>query len=129
MHGLTNFGDLGGTGTANVTVAVQTAGPSSARTLPVLANRSRPIFPAVGLQLAAFTVLLSGVLLTGAIRKPRRAALGLLLGLLMLLAACGGNSSTTSGTQGTPPATYTLVVTAQSSAGTQQIKLALTVNP
>jgi hypothetical protein len=120
---------LGGTSTANVMVTAQTAGPSSARIVPVLPSRSHPMFPAIGLQLAAFTVLLSGVLLTGASRKPRRAALGLLLGWLMLLAACGGSSGTTSGTQGTPPATYTLVVTAQSSAGSQQIKLGLTVNP
>ena len=120
---------LGGTTTANVTVTVQTTGPNSALTAPVLPNRSRPVLPAAGWQLAALAMLIAGVLLSGASHKPRSAALGLLFSLLILLAACGGNSGASSGTQGTPPATYTIVVTAQSSAGTQQIKLALTVNP
>jgi hypothetical protein len=123
-----NPATLSATSTTNVTVTVQTTGPNSALTFPIPPNRSRPIFLAAGWQPAALAILFSGLLLTGTTPKPRRAALGLLLLLLIGLAACSsGNSSTT--TQGTPPASYTIVVTAQSSAGTQQIRLALTVNP
>jgi len=125
---------LSSTSPANVMVTVQTTGPTSSLTAPVLPNRSRPMFLPVRWQPSAFAfaMLFSALLLTGANRKPRRAALGWLLGLLLLLAACGSNGgagNTGGATQGTPPASYTIVVTAQSSAGTQQIKLALTVNP
>jgi hypothetical protein len=119
--------NLGGTGTADVTVTVQTAGPNSSLIIPVSANPARPIFPA-GWQTIALATLVS-VLLVGAIRKPRLPVLASSLGLLVLLAACGGNGNARGGTQGTPPATYTIVVTAQSSTGTQQVKLALTVTP
>jgi hypothetical protein len=118
---------LGGTSTANVMVTVQTAGPSSSWIIPVSPSPARPKFPA-GWQAFAFAMLAS-VLLVGTLRKHRLPALASSLGLLVLLAACGGNGSTSGGTQGTPPAAYTIVVTAQSTTGTQQVKLALTVNP
>jgi hypothetical protein len=118
---------LGGTSTANVTVTVQTAGPSSSWIIPVSPSPARPKFP-TGWQAFAFAMLAS-VLLVGTLRKHRLPALASSLGLLVLLAACGGNGSTSGGTQGTPPAAYTIVVTAQSTTGTQQVKLALTVNP
>jgi hypothetical protein len=122
-----NPATLSGTSTTNVTVTVQTAGPNSSLTLPLLPNRSKPIFPAARWQSVALAIFFCGVL-TGATRKPGRTTLGLPLLLLIGLAACSSGNSGSS-TQGTPPASYTIVVTAQSSAGTQQIKLALTVNP
>jgi len=131
----------GNTPTA-VTVTVQTTGSVATLAVPQFSSgsvsglKSGSQFgekfktAARGEWLGAISLLFAGLLWMGGRHKPRRVALGLLLGSLLLLAACSGsgNNGRGGGTPGTPAGTYTLNVTATSIAGTQTLQLKLTVN-
>jgi hypothetical protein len=119
---------LGGTSSTNVLVTVQTTGLSSALAIPSPPKGSWQMSSVAEWQGATLGMLVAGVLLGGASRKRRRGGLGLLLGVLVFLVACGGNGGGGSTGGGTPSGNYKIVVTAQSSAGTQQITLLLNVN-
>jgi large repetitive protein len=113
-----------GAGATNVTLTIAT-------TAPTASLYHRTTFYALWLPLPGMAFVFAGML--G--RQPRRkrlasyAGLAIFLFLLVLLAACGGSgSSTTPPPQpGTPAGNYTVTITANSGALTQQTTVSLTV--
>ncbi len=125
---------LNGTASATVTVAVTTTAPSTARLAPPAGRFLPPSFTGFGRVFWLYGLLGLASLATLAAARKRRAAylLGACLLLAMLWTACGGGSSNHFQTvSGTPPGTYTVVVTgtaASTSTLTHTINLTLTVN-
>ena len=105
---------LSGTTAGSATVTVQTTGAAAS---------AQASFFHLGWSATMLGFVCAGVLCCG---RRRSVGLGVLLAGLLLLGACGGNTSS-SGNHGTPAGTYTILVTAQSSTYTQRINLTLTV--
>jgi hypothetical protein len=118
---------VSGTASTSVAVTVQTTGAASSTSIPSVpaAPFGTALPPSVRME-AVLALALFGLLLT---RKRRRFALpAMLLALALLQTACAsGGSAHTIGGSGTNPGTYTVVVTAQSGAATQQVSLKVTV--
>lgn len=133
---------LSGTSASSATVTIQTSSASAAAARPArpAANFGASVFGAsrfpsssgrssssskwMGMVLGMMVV----VVVCGGRRAGRRRAafVGMVLAGL-LLAGCGGASSGSSGSVGTQPTTYTVVVTAQSGNFSQQVNLKVTV--
>lgn len=116
---------VNGTASASVTVTVQTTGAGSS--LSILALPTAPFWkrlqPSVQMEALLALALLGLVVM----RRGRRCTIpAALIALGLLQTACAGPSSTPV-TSGTAPGTYTVVVTAQSGAATQQVSLTVTV--
>jgi hypothetical protein len=121
---------LNGTASANVAVAVSTTAPSLTPPRqwllpPSLRGLGRMFWLCVFLGLASLAALVRA--------RKRRAAclLGGCLLLVVLWAACGGGGGQVIHTQGTPPGTYTVDVTATDATTTtltHTLQLTLTVN-
>lgn len=90
--------------------------------------RGGPLF-AAWLPIGGLSLLGLGV---GAGFKRRRwlagMLLGLVAGLMLLQAACGGSSSSTTPTGGTPAGTYTITITGASGSANHNQKVTLIVN-
>jgi hypothetical protein len=105
---------LSGTTLGSATVTVQTTGAAASAHAPSFRQ---------GWFATMLGFVCAGVVCCG---RRRSVGLGVLLAGLLLLGACGRNTSS-SGNHGTPTGTYTILVTAQSSTYTQKINLTLTV--
>jgi parallel beta-helix repeat protein len=121
--------NLNGTTPINFTVSVSTTSRASA--LPIAWNRLPGTPPVNLLLLALFSV--AAVLLALANRRKLRYGVlaAAVLGMAMLMTACGGGGSTPPPPpppHGTPAGTSTLVVTATSGTATRTSNLTLNVN-
>lgn len=128
----------GATGTFTST-SVALSGSSPGSTTLNISTTARPVTSgslfhggplyAAWLPIGGLSLLGLGV---GAGVKRRRwlagTLLGLLAGLILLQAACGGSSSSTSPTGGTPAGTYTIVITGSSGSASHNQHVTLIVN-
>jgi len=113
-----------GAGATNVTLSIATTAPTASL------HRSS-MFYAVWLPLPGMVFVFAGMLGLQPRRKRLASYTGLaiFLSLLLLQAACGGSGSSTTPTPqpGTPTGNYTVTITANSGALTQQTTVSLTV--
>jgi hypothetical protein len=118
---------LNGTSPANFSVTVSTTPRSSAFAFP-------PVFPKpflfnLGLLALAFLATFALATLSRATVRRETGRLAAVLGLLLVVAGCGGGSTTKPPVQtGTPAGTSTITVTATSGSATRTSTLTLIVN-
>jgi len=116
---------LNGTSPANFSVAVSTTARSSAFVFPPVFQKPSPFN--LGLLTLAFLTMF-GIALSRATVRRQTGRLAAVLGLLLLVAGCGGNTTKPPVQTGTPAGTSTITVTATSGSATRTLTLTLIVN-
>jgi hypothetical protein len=128
----------GATGTFTAT-SVTISGTSPATTTLNIKTTARPVTtgslqhggPLFAAWLPVGGLSLLGLGLGAGIKRRRWLAgtlLGLLVGLIVLQAACGGSSSSTPPSSGTPAGTYTITITSSSGSASHNKQVTLIVN-
>lgn len=117
---------LNGTTPANFTVTVSTTARSSAFAFPPMVQNPFPFN--LGLFTLAFLATLAVARLSRVTVRRQAGRLAAVLGVLLLVAGCGGNTTKPPVQTGTPAGTSTITVTATSGSVTRTSTLTLIVN-
>ncbi len=117
---------LNGTSPANFSVTVSTAARSSSFSFPPMLPEPFTFSP--GLLIWAFLAMFAVVALSRTTVRRHTGRLAAVLGVLLLVAGCGGGTTKPPVQTGTPAGTSTITVTATSGSATRPFTLTLIVN-